>query len=181
MEQRQAVRIPVKLHAQLVRDDERDARWGRRPRRATTSSEIECGCGSNSTACPAHHHGAGRGEGRHASAGLSLVPERSEAPGRSSAPAIVGVVEDLSRTGLFLRTQHTLPPGTSTTVILELPLELSEEAVGAVGAVGRVCLHGQVVRVGQGARAGLGVHFASEQPARRQLANYLMRCHAHRS
>lgn len=80
--------------------------------------------------------------------------------------AIDGTVDDLSRNGLFLRTLHTLPPGTEATVCLELPEE-------------QVMLRGEVVRVERGRRSGLGLQFAIEQQDRRPLVNYLMRCHAH--
>jgi hypothetical protein len=49
-------------------------------------------------------------------------------------------------------------------------LELPEDSIR---------LRAQVVRVERGARAGLGVRFVAEQPSRRSVANYLMRCHAH--
>ena len=56
-------------------------------------------------------------------------------------------------------------------MVLELPDEPD-----AAGESSRVCLRGQVARVGHG---GLGVRSASEQPERLLLVNYLMRCHAH--
>jgi hypothetical protein len=107
---------------------------------------IECGCSE------AVHHGSHTHGVRANGSGLLLL-------------AIDGLVDDLSRTGMFLRTPQSLPPGTSATVCLELPGE-------------QVTLRGQVVRIERGARAGLGLQFAGEQPSRRLLVNYLMRCHA---
>lgn len=150
MEQRQAVRIPVQLRARLLHEEGRPARpatavaYQRRP---TTDHEIVCSCSS------AGHHGPREAQ---------LV--RGE--GGSMPIAIDGTVDDLSRNGLFLRTPQTLPPGTETTVCLELPEE-------------QVMLRGEVVRVERGRRTGLGLQFSREQQDRRLLVNYLMRCHAH--
>jgi PilZ domain len=141
MEQRQAVRIPVQLRARLL-GDEALSGWGRGHRRLATDTGIECSCSSRGAP---HHHAASK---------------------PSVELSIDGLVEDLSRHGMFLRTAETLPPGTPATVCLELP-EM------------QVTLRAQVVRVGCGERVGLGVQFAGAEPDRRQLVNYLMRCHAH--
>lgn len=174
MEQRQSVRIPVQLRARLLHEDGRQeamrdgrrggyddsnvvtsasiasqpsSNWTKSQRRSTTDHGIECGC-SQAVHHGSHTHGV-------LAAGSGLLPL-----------AIDGLVDDLSRTGLFLRTPQTLPPGTSAMVCLELPEE-------------QVTLRGQVVRIERGTRTGLGLQFAGEQPNRRLVVNYLMRCHAH--
>lgn len=151
MEQRQAVRIPVQLRARLLHEEGRPARpaaavaYQRRP---TTDHEIVCSCSSAGHHGPREPHPLGWLEG-------GAMPI-----------TIDGTVDDLSRNGLFLRTPQTLPPGTETTVCLELPEE-------------QVMLRGEVVRVERGRRTGLGLQFSREQQDRRLLVNYLMRCHAH--
>lgn len=139
MEQRQAVRIPVQLRARLSGDEQLSG-WGRGHQRLATDTGIECSCGIRGTP---HHHASGK-----PSLGLEID----------------GLVEDLSRHGMFVRTAETLPPGTPATVCLELPER-------------QVMLRGQVVRVGRGERIGMGVRFA-EETDRRQVVNYLMHCHA---
>ena len=120
---------------------------GSKGRRSTTDHGVECGCSQ------AVHHGS--------------HTHRALAEGSGVLPlSIDGLVDDLSRTGLFLRTPQTLPPGTAAMVCLELPEE-------------QVTLRGQVVRIERGARNGLGLRFAGEPPDRRLVVNYLMRCHAH--
>jgi hypothetical protein len=173
MEQRQAVRIPVQLRARLLHEDGRQegrrdghedastiaisssiyptpSGWSKGQRRSPTDHGVECGCSQEM------HHGSQP----HGVLSTSCGPLAL-----ALALAIDGLVDDLSRTGLFLRTPQTLPPGTSATVCLELPEE-------------QVVLRGQVVRIECGARTGLGLRFASEQP-NRLVVNYLMRCHAH--
>jgi hypothetical protein len=188
MEQRQAVRISVQLRARLLRDDEHDdplplgadelarviaevddaptAPWqgwhdgtprepaggGRhRTRRPHSESGIVCSCPR------------GAASGKHLAHSARGVADGS---GPVFALAIDGEVADLSRHGLFLRTSQALPLGAFTTVCLDLPDD-------------SIRLRAQVVRVERGERPGLGVRFIAEQPSRRQVANYLMRCHAH--
>lgn len=198
MEQRQAVRISVQLRARLLRDDEHDdpsqplhspvelarviaevddgrdegptAPWQgwhdggvreaapahRRARRSHTESGIFCSCPRSAT----------NGKHLHDEHGGHHPRPVAEGSGPVFALAIDGEVADLSRHGLFLRTSQTLPPGTLTTVCLDLPDD-------------PIRLRAEVVRVERGARTGLGVRFVAEQPSRRQVVNYLMRCHAH--
>lgn len=200
MEQRQAVRISVQLRARLLRDDAHDDERPTGPPDAVDADLArllaEAGC---EDAAPwqgwhdgtpresaAHLGHAGHATSRssrrsHSESGIVCSCPRSATNGKhlhnghralaeGSGPvfalAIDGEVADLSRHGMFLRTPQALPPGTFTTVCLELPDD-------------QIRLRAQVVRVERGARTGLGVRFVAEQPSRRQVANYLMRCHAH--
>jgi hypothetical protein len=78
---------------------------------------------------------------------------------------IEGVVEDLSRGGLFLRTQAAIAVGVAGLLRLRLPEDALE-------------VRGEVVRVERGARCGLGLRFVGASASHRTLANLLMQCHA---
>jgi hypothetical protein len=95
------------------------------------------------------------------------IPVRVPALCRSNGVVIDGFVEDLSRTGLFLRAPRVMEMGASAELELELP--------------GEPALHlmGEVVRVEQSAdRAGMGLRIIADLEGRRPLANFIMRQHA---
>jgi PilZ domain len=102
------------------------------------------------------------------------------------AGTIEGMVEDLSRGGLFLRTADPLKPmGKPRSGGLAVPrARLSAIDVGAAGIVRLTLpeealdLRGEVVRVERGERCGLGLRFVGPLATRRALANFLMQCHA---
>jgi len=74
-----------------------------------------------------------------------------------------GVVEDLSRSGMFIATDATDSLGADARIDLDLPGD------------GPVQIRGEVVRVDQGGRRGLGIRIARDDEARRPLANFMMR------
>lgn len=95
------------------------------------------------------------------------VPVRVPALCRSNGVVIDGFVEDLSRSGLFLRAPELMEMGASAELELELP--------------GEPPLHltGEVVRVEHSPeRAGMGLRINVDVEARRPLANFIMRQHA---
>lgn len=90
---------------------------------------------------------------------------------RSSALVTDGVVGDLSRTGLFLRTASCDAPGTFGLIELDLP-----------DAPEPLRLRAAVVRVGAGddGEAGMGIEFCDPSgAARRPIANLVMRSAHH--
>ena len=80
---------------------------------------------------------------------------------------IDGFVEDVSRTGLFLRAPKVVAAGSSAEIELDL---LGEEPL---------CLQAEVVRVEDGPeRAGMGLRITVDPQEGRPLANFIMRQHA---
>ena len=95
------------------------------------------------------------------------VPVRVPALCRSQGVVIDGTVEDLSRTGLFLRASEVMAEGSSAEIHLNLPGEPPLQ------------LNTEVVRVEQGEeRAGMGLRIVLDAQDRRPLANFIMRQHA---
>jgi uncharacterized protein (TIGR02266 family) len=96
------------------------------------------------------------------------IPVRVQAQCRSSDMVIDGLVEDVSRSGLFLRSPTYARPGSQA----ELDLTLPDEQ--------RLRLNAEVVRVETDpGRAGMGLRFVNQREAsRRPLANFMMRVHA---
>ena len=75
-----------------------------------------------------------------------------------------GVVEDLSRSGMFIVTEAVDVPGADARIDVELPGD------------GRVQVRAEVVRVGEReGRRGIAVRIARDDEARRPLANFMMR------
>jgi hypothetical protein len=93
------------------------------------------------------------------------IPVRLRAQYRSSGAIIDGVVDSLSRTGLFLRADLLDTPGTEAMLVLDLP-----------GNTEPLQLPGEVVRVDQRpGRSGMGIRFgALGDGARRPLANFMI-------
>jgi hypothetical protein len=80
---------------------------------------------------------------------------------------IDGFVEDLSRTGMFLRSAKQMAMGSSAEIHLSLPGEPPLQ------------LMAEVVRVeDEGERAGMGLRITVEEEDGRPLANFIMRQHA---
>ena len=95
------------------------------------------------------------------------VPVRIRAQCRCSGIVIDGTVEDLSRSGMFLRAPKWIRPGSSAEIDLDVP---GEEPL-------HLCA--EVVRVDEGAdREGLAFRFVDDPEAVRPLANFIMRQHA---
>src|SRR3974390_437078 len=95
------------------------------------------------------------------------VPVRVRAYFRSHGLVIDGLVEDVSRSGLFMRAPRLVQPGASAEVALDLPGEQT------------LLLAAEVVRVENEPRAGMGLRFLDDIEAdRRPLANFIMRQHA---
>jgi hypothetical protein len=76
---------------------------------------------------------------------------------------IDGLVEDVSRSGLFLRAPTQAKLG--STAVLDLALPDNE----------RIRITAEVVRVDDD---GMGLRFVDERGNRRPLANFMMRVHA---
>ena len=94
------------------------------------------------------------------------VPVRVRARCRCSDIEIDGLVEDVSRSGLFLRAPKWIRPGSSAEIVLDIP---GEETV---------LLEVKVVRVEHSdERAGMGMKVMQPE-ANRPLANFIMRQHA---
>jgi PilZ domain len=94
------------------------------------------------------------------------VPVRVPALCRSRGLVIDGFIEDLSRTGMFLRAPELMAAGTAAEIELEMP--------------GEPPLHiaAQVVRVEHNPqRAGMGLKIIVDEQDRRPLANFIMRQH----
>jgi len=95
------------------------------------------------------------------------VPVRVPALCRSNGVVIDGFVEDLSRSGLFLRAPKLMAAGSSAEIELDLP--------------GEAPLHltAEVVRVEHNPdRAGMGLRIIVDVQDSRPLANFIMRQHA---
>ena len=95
----------------------------------------------------------------------SRIPVRLRAQYRSNGAIIDGVVDSLSRTGLFLRADLLDTPGTEGELILDLP-----------GTNETLPLPSEVVRVGhRPGKSGMGIRFGSlDTGARRPLANFMI-------
>jgi uncharacterized protein (TIGR02266 family) len=94
------------------------------------------------------------------------VPVRVRVQCRSQGAVIDGLVEDVSRSGLFLRAPRLVHEGST----LEIDLDLPGEEMLRVSA--------EVVRVESTPRAGMGVKFVGDGDRnRRPLANFIMRQH----
>jgi hypothetical protein len=79
---------------------------------------------------------------------------------------IDGLVEDVSKSGLFMRVELTLDEGSEAELDLEIP---GEETLH---------LQVQVVRVEDEPRAGMALKFAGESVrSRMPLANFIMKQH----
>ena len=95
------------------------------------------------------------------------VPVQVRARCRTEGVVLDGLVEDVSRSGLFLRIDPAeLEPGADAEIDLDLP--------------GEETLHLQVtvVRVEDEARTGVALKFAGDSSsARMPLANFIMKSH----
>ena len=95
------------------------------------------------------------------------VPVRVQALCRSRGEVIDGLVENLSRNGMFLRAPKLIAEGSSAEIELDLP--------------GEPPLHltAEVVRVEEDPqRAGMGLRILTDGQDGRPLANFIMRQHA---
>jgi uncharacterized protein (TIGR02266 family) len=93
------------------------------------------------------------------------VPVRTTARCRSHGVIIDGLVEDVSRSGVFLSTSQPIQEGSA----VELDIDLPGEAPLRLAV--------EVVRVERGPRRGMGLRFAGAQRRSRSLANFIMRQH----
>jgi len=95
------------------------------------------------------------------------IPVQVRARCRAEGVVLDGLVEDVSRSGLFLRIDPAeLEPGADAEIDLDLP--------------GEETLHLQVtvVRVEDDARTGVALKFAGDSStARMPLANFIMKSH----
>ncbi|MGE5185834.1 MAG: PilZ domain-containing protein [Acidobacteriota bacterium] len=94
------------------------------------------------------------------------VPVRVRVQCRTHGLVIDGLVEDVSRSGLFMRAPRSVIPGSSAEVAIDLP--------------GQETLHlaAEVVRIDE-PRSGMGLRFVGDSDhKRRPLANFIMRQHA---
>lgn len=95
------------------------------------------------------------------------VPVRARAQFRADGVVIDGLVEDVSRSGLFMRSPRQIDPGASAELDLDLPGEAT------------LHLKAEVVRVEMEPRAGMALRFVGDiERHRRPLANFIMRQHA---
>lgn len=95
------------------------------------------------------------------------VPVRARAQFRADGLVIDGLVEDVSRNGLFMRSPRQIDPGAFADLDLDLP---GEETLH---------LKAEVVRVEHEPRAGMALRFIGDiERHRRPLANFIMRQHA---
>ncbi len=99
------------------------------------------------------------------------IPVQLPAVCRSDGEVIDGFVEDLSRTGLFLRASKPIAAGTAAEIQLQLPGEPP------------IQLNAEVVRVeaasrGNDGRPGMGLRIVADAEDCRPLANFIMRQHA---
>ncbi len=96
------------------------------------------------------------------------VRVRVRAQCRAQGIVIDGLVEDVSRSGLFMRAPRHMTPGESAELALDLP---GEEPLR---------LAAEVVRV-QSEPLGMALRFIGDsERGRRPLANFIMRQHARR-
>src|SRR5690348_8860574 len=94
------------------------------------------------------------------------IPVQVRARCRSHGTVIDGLVQDVSRSGLFLMASDSIGEGTEIELDLDLP---GEETL-------RVAV--EVVRVEQGDDGvGMGLRFVGRPPRSRSLANFIMRQH----
>ena len=85
---------------------------------------------------------------------------------RSQGVIVDGLVEDVSRSGLFLRASHSIHEGTPAELELEIPGE------------DPLRLAVEVVRVEPGpGNVGIGLRFVRRPERSRSLANFIMRQH----
>jgi hypothetical protein len=92
------------------------------------------------------------------------IPVTLRASYRSSTTVLDGVVEDLSRSGMFIATEAVDVPGAAAQIEVDLPGD------------GPIHVRAEVVRVGErDGRRGIAVRIARDDDARRPLANYMMR------
>jgi len=97
------------------------------------------------------------------------VPVRVPAQCRAHGVVIDGVVEDVSRSGMFLRAPKLVATGSSAEIELDLPGEPP------------LHLSAEVVRLEHSPqRAGMGLRIIVDAEDSRQLANFIMRKHAER-
>ena len=95
------------------------------------------------------------------------VPVRARAQCRVQGLVIDGLVEDVSRCGLFMRAPRVVAEGSALDVDLDLPGEDT------------LHLRARVVRLEGEPRSGMALKFIGDlEPHRRPLANFIMRQHA---
>jgi hypothetical protein len=95
------------------------------------------------------------------------VPVRVRAQFRAQGVVIDGLVEDVSRSGLFMRSPRQVGPGSEAEIHLDLP-----------GEAETLHLFAEVVRVELEPRAGMALRFLGDvERNRRPLANFIMRQH----
>lgn len=93
------------------------------------------------------------------------VPVRVRARCSSHGVVIDGYVEDLSRSGMFLRAANAVGPGSSA----EIDLVMGDETLR---------LEAEVVRIERtGRREGMAFRFIDQLATKRTLANFIMRQH----
>jgi len=95
------------------------------------------------------------------------VPVQMHARCRAFGMVIDGLVEDVSRSGLFMRAPRQIGLGSVTELDLDLPGEAT------------IHLPAEVVRVEQSPRIGMALKFTGAGPqAKVPLANFIMKQHA---
>jgi hypothetical protein len=95
------------------------------------------------------------------------VPVRARAQFRVDGLVIDGLVEDVSRSGLFMRSPRHLDPGSAAELYVDLP---GEDTLRVLA---------EVVRVEASPRPGMALRFVGDiGSSRRPLANFIMRQHA---
>jgi hypothetical protein len=94
------------------------------------------------------------------------VPVQVRAQCRSGGVIIDGLVEDVSRSGLFLRASNAIREGSSGELDLDLPGDVT------------LRLEVEVVRIERGPRGvGIGLRFVGPPEPSRSLANFIMHQH----
>jgi hypothetical protein len=95
------------------------------------------------------------------------VPVRVRAQCRVQGIVIDGLVEDVSRSGLFMRAPRILDTGAALDLDIDLPGEDT------------IHMRALVVRIEHAPRAGMALRFVGDlERNRRPLANFIMRQHA---
>ncbi|MGE0551642.1 MAG: PilZ domain-containing protein [Kofleriaceae bacterium] len=95
------------------------------------------------------------------------VPVRLKARCHCHGLVIDGTVEDVSRSGLFMRAPKWIRPGSCAELDVDLPGETQPLRFKA-----------EVVRIEHGsAREGIGFRFQQRAETNRPLANFIMRQH----